>query len=138
MSSLPRGFCSPGTTHQNQVFLPEVVFVCGVLSQPQKRDLYGRFFFFTIIPDGSGPGRLRDVSIGLLSTAFRNYGFDLETTIPKLEPLWRLLPQCDLGHTSISEEEDGRGTLRMLHLKLPGFCMYSCIIGSTPWGRASW
>lgn len=79
-------------------------------------------FFFTVISDDSGPGRLKDVSIGLLSTAFRNYGCDIETTIPKLEPLWCLLPRCDLGLTNISEEEDGRGTLS-LHLKLPGFCM---------------
>lgn len=40
-------------------------------------------FSFTVIPDGSDPGRLRDVNLGLLSTAFRNYGFSIENTLPK-------------------------------------------------------
>lgn len=87
-------------------FVTLLLFVVSYHSLRKETYMVG-FFFSTIIPDCSGPGRLRDVSIGLLSTAFRNYGFDFETTIPKLEPLWSLLPQCDLSHTSISEEEDG-------------------------------
>lgn len=101
-------------------FLKLLLFMVSYHSLRKETDMVG--FFFTVISDDSGPGRLRDVSIGLLSTAFRNYGCDLETTVPKLEPLWRLLPRCDLGLTSISEEEDDGGTLS-LHLKLPGFCM---------------